>query len=39
MMRIVALRLLFRPMNMPQEQFRITIDAFDGPFRSTFIPC
>jgi chromatin segregation and condensation protein Rec8/ScpA/Scc1 (kleisin family) len=31
MMRIVALRLLFRPMNMPQEQFRITIDAFDGP--------
>ena len=31
MMCIVAMGLQFRLMNIPQEQFRITIDAFDGP--------
>lgn len=31
MMRIVATRLQFIDMNIPQEQFRISIDAFDGP--------
>ncbi len=31
MMRIVATRLQFRLMHLPQEQFRISLEAFDGP--------
>ncbi len=31
MMCIVPMRVQFRLMNMPQEQFRISIEAFDGP--------